>query len=128
MMTVRAVSHFRDEEMGFEALVLADQDLAPEWQVEFQRSLDPDEQDVAQGMDSYCITLANGACAYECLSSALVEEGRLCMVFSEDGAQKLGLESSQLTLSLDLDAYQVNDLKRGLRSVLGRDSNPPALD
>ncbi|MFJ5956544.1 hypothetical protein ACIQC5_11370 [Paenarthrobacter sp. NPDC092416] len=46
--------------MGFEAVVLADQDLAPAWQLEFQRSLDPDEQDVALGMGSYCVTLTNG--------------------------------------------------------------------
>ncbi|YCH06262.1 Imm10 family immunity protein [Arthrobacter sp. alpha11c] len=128
MMTVRAVSHFRDEEMGFEAVVLADQDLAPAWQLEFQRSLDPDEQDVALGMGSYCVTLTNGACAYGCLSSALVEEGRLHVVFMEDGAQKLGLESPELELSLDLDADQVHELVRGLQSVLGGDSNPPVLN
>ncbi|MEV7607550.1 Imm10 family immunity protein [Paenarthrobacter sp. NPDC089322] len=128
MLTVRAVRYFRDDEMGFETVVLADQDLAPEWQLEFQRSLDPDEQDVALGMDSYCVTLTNGACAYGCLSSALVEEGRLRVIFSENGAQRLGLESPKMELLLDLDADQVHEMVTGLQSVLGRDGNPPLLN
>ncbi|YCH06173.1 Imm10 family immunity protein [Arthrobacter sp. alpha11c] len=128
MMTVKAVSHLREEEMGFETVVLADHDLAPAWQLEFQRSLDPDEQDVALGMGSYCVTLTNGACAYGCLSSALIKEGKLRVVFSEDGAQKLGLESPELELSLDLDADQVDELVTGLQSVLGGDSHPPVLN
>lgn len=98
MTMARAVSYLRDEEMGFEAVVLADQDVAPTWHLEFQRALEPDEQDEALGMDSYCVTLPGGACAYACLASVLVEDGHIHLVFHEDPAQELGLDSAELNL------------------------------
>ena len=127
MTIARAVCYVRDEEMGFEAVVLADQDLAPTWHLEFQRPLEPDEQDEALGMDSYCVTPPSGACAYACLASVLVENGNLHLVFHEDPAQELGLDSAELSLPLGLDAGQLNDLLTGLQSVLGGARNPPML-
>jgi hypothetical protein len=59
--------------MAFEAVVLADNDVAPTWRLEFQRPLEIDDQDVALGMDSYCLVFPNGASAYGCLSSISME-------------------------------------------------------
>ena len=127
MTRARAISYVRDEEMGFEAVVLADQDVAPTWHLAFQRALEPDEQDEALGLDSYCVTLPSGACAYACLASALVEDGNLHLVFHNNPAQELGLDSIDLILPLGLDADQRQALGTGLQSVLGGARNPPTL-
>ncbi len=113
--------------MDWEAGVLADQDLAPTWHLEFQRALEPDEQDEALGMDSYCVTPPSGACAYACLASVLVENGNLHLVFHEDPAQELGLDSAELNFPLGLDADQLDELISGLQSVLGGARNPLTL-
>ncbi len=56
----------RDEDEGWEGVVVQFEVDDPEYVMTFQRSLEPDEQDVSLGEDKVCLTYY-GASAYGCI-------------------------------------------------------------
>jgi len=56
------VGYVRDDEDEYEVLVIGDE-TAGQW-LEIQRSFDHDEQDVALGMDTYCLVRDSAATHY----------------------------------------------------------------
>lgn len=52
-IVARVAQHAVEVDLGYEAVVLADRTDMPTWQLEFQRQLDPDDQDRQLGLDTY---------------------------------------------------------------------------
>lgn len=52
----------------------------------------PDEQDVQNGMDSYCVSTERGLTLYGCLSIMRIRDSILALEFREEDARILGSE------------------------------------
>lgn len=95
----------------------------------------PTDQDVATGMDTYCLMDENGATRYggiERVELASTTSGTgadagagtdantasLRIRFDEDAADEFGVESTDRQLTLALPAARTADLAAGLRRVL----------
>lgn len=123
-VVARVAQHAIEVDLGYEAVVLADRTDMPTWQLEFQRPLDPDDQDRQLGLDTHCVVLPTGATAYGCLASASVSEQRLRLTFPADRLSELGLTDPTLELVLALEAGSLDGLVAGLRQVLGPPRGP----
>ncbi|WP_457964704.1 Imm10 family immunity protein [Arthrobacter sp. D1-29] len=123
-IVARVAQHVIEEDLGYEAVVLANRADMPTWQLEIQRPLDPDDQDRRLGLDTYCLVLPTGATAYGCLASASVSGQRLRLTFPADRLTELGLTDSTLELQLELEAASLDVLVTGLRQVLGSPRGP----
>ncbi|WP_077489826.1 Imm10 family immunity protein [Sinomonas mesophila] len=120
----RVAQHAIEVGLGYEAVVLADRTAMPAWHLEFQRPLDPDDQDRQLGLDTYCVVLPTGATGYGCLASASVSEQRLRLTFHADQLTELGLTDPTLEIKLALEAASLEEFVNGLRQVLGQPRGP----
>jgi hypothetical protein len=97
----------------------------------FQSSLhQPDPQDVALGMDTYCLVTADQETAYGTVVEAVLADGVLRVVVSPDAQEPLGLDDTVIEATLDVDHDAVEQLRDGLRRILnyGRlDARPAVL-
>jgi hypothetical protein len=100
------------------------------WSLMFMECYDADdEQDVALGMDTYCLVVDPGqATAYGGVSQCVVAEGHLRLVLATDTARALGTPT-ELDFTLAMDDEQIEMVKRGLTRVLtsGRGNAVPSL-
>ncbi|GAA2197190.1 hypothetical protein GCM10009849_05200 [Sinomonas flava] len=123
---VRAVGYVRDEDMAFEALVLADEVKNPRWSLEFQRPLDPDDQDRILGLDTYCLVFPSGETAYQCLARVQISKAKLRLVLTEEAAARLGLTTS-LDFILELSPTDFEEMTAGLRGILKGQRGEPLI-
>jgi hypothetical protein len=96
----------------------------------FMRMLDqPDEQDVRNGMDSYCVVTADQGTAYGAVTEIGMRAGVLRVVFAPDKLQALGLPDPEVEVTLDAAAEVVEEFKEALRRILdyGRPEARPDL-
>lgn len=103
---------------------------AQSWSLMFMECYDAeDEQEVALGMDTYCLVVDPGqATAYGGVAQCVVAEGHLRLVLATDTAEALGTPA-ELDFALAMDEEQIEMVKRGLARVLtsGRHSAIPPL-
>lgn len=96
----------------------------------FQCGLDePDEQDVALGMDSYCLITADEGTAYGCVTEVVLTSSLLRVVVRPDALESLELDDTEIEATLDVDQESLDRLSDGLRLVLnyGRPSARPVI-
>jgi hypothetical protein len=86
------VAYTRDVDLNFEALVILDERSGVT--MEIQRSLVFDEQDAANGMDTYCLVASAGPTHYGGLESWAVDDGMLTLGLSEEAATVLELPAN----------------------------------
>ena len=95
---VRAAAYERDLELGAAYLVLAEDDDGGGRRLEIQRSLAPDEQDRALGMDTYCLLDESGATHYGGIGAWRLGGGRLEIELTPSATSVLGTDGYRLTL------------------------------
>ncbi len=100
------------------------------WGLLFMECLDVDEQDVALGMDTYCLVVDPGqATWYGGVVECELTSGRLRLLLTEDAAKTLGMPTEPV-FALALSADQLRMVGRGLDRVLNsgrRDAVPGRL-
>ncbi|WP_295819752.1 Imm10 family immunity protein [uncultured Deinococcus sp.] len=89
-------------------------DEPQEW-LELQRALVEDEQDVALGMDTYCLVRSGGPTVYGGVAACVLSRDGLILRLDDDAAQMLGAPFYELMLRLDDAAHAA--LRDGLRQV-----------
>src|SRR6476659_3765109 len=62
--------------------------------IELQRSIEPDEQDLALGEETYCICLSGGATHYGGISSYVLSQRGLSLHLTEDAAAALEVDGT----------------------------------
>ncbi|GAB3992570.1 hypothetical protein GCM10029992_02050 [Glycomyces albus] len=80
----------------------------------------PDEQDVQNGMDSYCVSTERGYTLYGCLRSVCFGDALLTLEFREEHARILGSEVRVEFEIGDSEASRIDraELARKLREIL----------
>ena len=112
-MTFRA-GYVIDDQLGYEAVVFED-DLSGDG-LSVQRTLEPDEQDVALGMDTYCVCLSSGSAVYGGVEAWSVLDGVITLSLSDDAASELGVPGNlSIMASEDELKSVVHHLARLLR-------------
>ncbi len=94
--------------------------------LEVQRSLTVDEQDVALGLDSYCVSISAGPSHYGGIQSCVLRGRSLELGFSTDAAEALGLDP-RLVLDLRVDDARLEEIRHGLKRVLAGADAPSTL-
>ena len=94
---VARVAYLRDEELNTQVLVLEDEGSID--RIEIQRALTFDSQDVAQGMDTYCL-VRGGAAHYGGIVRWVVHSNELALELDDAVASTLDLP---IALSIPID-------------------------
>ncbi|MEV4383066.1 Imm10 family immunity protein [Streptosporangium sp. NPDC049644] len=92
---------------------------------------EPDDQDIALGMDTHCVITANQGTAYGAVREIRLSDNVLRVVFDPDDLEALGLAEPEVEVALDVDQESVEQLRQGLRRILsyGRaDARPHVLN
>lgn len=97
------VAFVHDEELYFEGLFLRDRGSGDTFEI--QRSIEFDEQDVAMGMDTYCLVW-HGATHYGGIVEWAIDGNSFTVHLSDDARAELGLPP-RLTLGLDAEGVAV---------------------
>ena len=105
---VAGVAYLRDEELNAEMLVLEDEGSSD--RIEIQRALTFDSQDVAQGMDTYCL-VRGGAAHYGGIVRWVVHSNELALEFDDAAASTLDLP---IALSIPIDDLGAELLRQHL--------------
>lgn len=87
-----AVGYVRDDELNFQALVLEADGSAP--QIEVQRSLASDGDDVSRGWNDHCLVVDSGPVSYGAVRGWRIVGDRLLLELHETGAAELGVARS----------------------------------
>ncbi|QWF85302.1 Imm10 family immunity protein [Amycolatopsis sp. CA-230715] len=96
----------------------------------FQSGLtEPDEQDIALGMDSHCLITPDGGTAYACVTELALADSFLRVVVAEEAREPLGLDDTEIEARLAVSESDVAALREGLRPIMdfGRPSARPTL-
>ncbi|MES9537913.1 Imm10 family immunity protein [Actinomadura sp. NPDC000600] len=99
-------------------------------QLTFMCSLyEPEDQDIATGMDSYCLVTPGQGTAYGGVREAVLKDRVLRIVVDPSNLEALGLNDSEIEVILDVEETQIRQFREGLRRVLayGRPSERPAI-
>ncbi len=111
MLTVIDVAYVYDEELNFEGLLLHDPVSGDRFEI--QRSIEFDEQDVALGMDAYCL-VRQGATHYGGIAEWAIHGNSFTVHLSNDAQAELGLPP---LLAFGLDAEGVATVRRHLPTL-----------
>ncbi|XSG77256.1 Imm10 family immunity protein [Herpetosiphon llansteffanensis] len=103
--------HFLAQAVGIDwidddilAIVFADDPEEPDDYLELQRSFaEPDEQDIALGMDTYCISTAAGATTYGGITSFVIRGNQCTIDLAASAAAEIGIAQYQIELNLTAD-------------------------
>ncbi|WP_198170556.1 Imm10 family immunity protein [Deinococcus arboris] len=112
------------EDLETFAVVLSDHPDDPQEWLELQRALFEDEQEMALGMETYCLVRANGAVVYGGVTACILSAAVLELHLDQEAAGVLGTSVFQLKLHLTEAASA--ELKRGLQRVMA-DRLPPVF-
>lgn len=123
----RVVVYAELQDLNSACLFLTDREVFPTWQLEIQRSLEPEQQDIALGHDSYCVTLPGGATAYGGLLSIQLDPGRLELALSAEFCSTVGLVDPEVEFQLDLSEQDLGLLISGIEAIVAGAKSPPVL-
>ncbi|MGY0059249.1 Imm10 family immunity protein [Streptomyces sp. LZ34] len=89
---------------------------------------EPDEQDVALGLDTHCVVTADQGTAYGCVREAVLEGKVLRVCLEPSALDALGLADAEIEATLDAPAEDTARFLEALRRVLayGRPDALPA--
>jgi Immunity protein 10 len=89
----------------------------------------PDAGDVAQGMDSYCVSNELGLTVYGGVREVRLRDRLLRIEFEPGAARELGLGDPVVEITLAVDGESVDQLRAGLTRTLsyGRERSRPLL-
>ena len=93
-----AVAFERDDLLGAQWLVLAEHPDGTGRRLEVQRPLQVDEQDVALGLDTYCLVTEEQATHYGGVLDWQIEESMLHLDLTEDASRVIGASGFRITL------------------------------
>ena len=79
---------------------------------------EPDEQDRALGMDSYCVSNELGLTEYGGVREVSLRNRTLRVVLDPNAAAGLGLDDAVIEVELEVDDESVSQLRDGLRRIL----------
>lgn len=112
-MPVKA-GYVRDEDLNFEAVVLLDEESRDS--IEVQRSLEFDDRDVAQGMDTYCILRTGAASHYGGVKAFSHDARSVTFEFTGEAAEVLELPT---LVTIEVDPDQLRSVLPVLERLLG---------
>lgn len=117
VISARVVAVEEMTDLNTLAVVFAEREDGSGGRLELQRALSFDEQDRAEGMDTYCLSMSSGATHYGGVLSWSLTPGTLELTLSREAAVDLGLdELVQVAVQMAPElALKVRD---GLRRVL----------
>jgi len=115
--TAAAVSAQRPEASNIFVVALAERQDGSGKHVEFQRALSFDEQDRRSRMDTYCLSIENGATYYGGVKSWEFEDGTLNVPPDTPAARLLGV--SGLRIHLLVCEADIQRVEAGLKHVFG---------
>ncbi|HEX3782317.1 MAG TPA: Imm10 family immunity protein [Pseudonocardiaceae bacterium] len=96
----------------------------------FQCGIDePDEQDVALGMDSYCLITADQGTDYGGVIEATLRERVLRLVLAPDALAPLEVSDTEIEATLEAGDEVIEEFRAGLRRILtyGRPGARPQI-
>ncbi len=82
--------------------------------LEFQRSLHPDEQDRALGLDTYCVVRDGGATHYGGISDWRIADGSLVLTLDREAEASLGARE----FVIDVPPTEQDAIDAALRRLL----------
>lgn len=89
---------------------------------------DPDDQEVAPGMDTHCLVTAGQGTAYGCVREAVLEGNVFRVSLDPEALESLGLDDSEIEAVIEASAEDVARFREVLAQVLtyGRADALPA--
>jgi len=105
---VAVVGYLLDESVNAEVLMITDEGTGDT--IEIQRALSFDAQDIAKGMDTYCLVRSR-ATHYGGIVSWVVQSSELSMELSETAAGSMSLPTS---VTIPIDAVGADLLRQHL--------------
>jgi len=88
---------------------------------------EPDDQDIALGMDTYCVVTENQGTAYGAVRELTLRNNVLRVAFDPDDLEALGLAEPEVEVTLDVDEESIEQLRQIL-SYGRADARPHVLD
>ncbi|MFJ9698359.1 Imm10 family immunity protein [Streptomyces fradiae] len=89
---------------------------------------EPDDQEIALGMDTHCLVTAGQGTAYGCVREAVLEGNVLRVMLDPEALESLRLEDSEIEAVIEAPAQKVSRFLETLARVLayGRADAAPA--
>ncbi|MFC4517261.1 hypothetical protein [Streptomyces ehimensis] len=89
----------------------------------------PSAQDIALGLDTYCVMTPDQCTAYGCVREVALADGLLTVSLAPDCLDDLELEDAELEAVLDVPAESIDEMREVLVKVLtfGRSNARPRL-
>ena len=112
-----------EKDLNVFIVALAERADSPTQYVELQRSIEQDEQDIALGIDTYCVITSYGATNYGGITSCILFNDILTIEFTKEAEAKLGIQAYRI--SLILSDPDKGLLKSGLTRLFHQDKSPP---
>ncbi|MER5866155.1 Imm10 family immunity protein [Kitasatospora sp. NPDC002040] len=79
---------------------------------------DPDDQEVALGMDTHCLVTARQGTAYGCVREAVLEGNVFRVSLDPEALESLGLADSEIEAVIEAPAEDVSRFREVLAQVL----------
>ncbi|MDQ3742481.1 MAG: Imm10 family immunity protein [Actinomycetota bacterium] len=103
-----AAADYVDEEAAARILIFAEKPDGAGLRLELQRALAPDEQDRAQGMDTYAVADADGAAHYGGIAEWSVDGQTVRIHFDEEAAAVFATDGYEIGIeAVDIAAPQI---------------------
>lgn len=128
--SARVVGVQEDEDLEVLSAGVAEYENGTGEMLLFQCGLyEPEEQDIALGMDSYCLVTADQGTAYGSVTGVSLHSRLLRVVVAPEHLDALGLDDTDIEVGLDVDEQDIERLREGLRRILvyGRQDARPAV-
>ena len=107
-----AVAAHRDDALGVDSIVFAENHDGSGRCLEIQRPLRPDEQDAALGHDTYCLVRDAGATHYGGVTAWSLEDGSLTLDLDAPAAATLGVPRFRIAVPDDAHGVIADALPR----------------
>ncbi|NBD10443.1 MULTISPECIES: Imm10 family immunity protein [Corallococcus] len=111
-----AVSADEMQDINTYAVVLAERHDGTGMRLEIQKALSFDEQDRANGMDTYCLCTESGACHYGGVTKWRVGENSIEVQLDEQASNALGVDGG---FHVEVSGQYLPTLREVLQRLLG---------
>jgi hypothetical protein len=80
---------------------------------------DPDDQEVALGLDTHCLSTADQGTAYGCVREAVLTGNVLAVSLDPSALDDLGLDDPEIEVTIEAPADQLAQFREYLPRILG---------